>query len=201
MLVINRMYKILLALVAFLPIAAYAHHPNDYKLPDSFAEGLLSGFGHPVIGPDHLAFIIGIGLLSYIVKQRLTIPLIFIASTIIGTVIHLNSIDIPQSEMLVASSLILLGLLLVTRQYKKPLIMMLALAGILHGYAYGESIVGAEATPLAAYFFGFAAIQFLLAYLVSFTSQWFHRAKPIVITQVLKVYGVVTICCGVVFLL
>ena len=32
--------------------------------------------------------------------------------------------------------------------------------GILHGYAYGESIVGAETTPLLAYLVGFAVIQY-----------------------------------------
>jgi urease accessory protein len=33
-------------------------------------------------------------------------------------------------------------------------------AGAVHGYAYGESIVGAETQPLAAYIVGFAMIQY-----------------------------------------
>jgi urease accessory protein len=36
-------------------------------------------------------------------------------------------------------------------------------AGALHGYAYGESIVGAETGQLAAYIVGFAAIQYAIA--------------------------------------
>jgi urease accessory protein len=36
-------------------------------------------------------------------------------------------------------------------------------AGAFHGYAYGESIVGAETAPLANYILGFAAIQYVLA--------------------------------------
>ena len=39
----------------------------------------------------------------------------------------------------------------------------LALAGILHGYAYAESIFGAEATPLVAYLVGFSVIQLGIA--------------------------------------
>jgi urease accessory protein len=35
----------------------------------------------------------------------------------------------------------------------------LALAGALHGYAYAESIFGAERAPLAAYLAGFTLIQ------------------------------------------
>ena len=39
---------------------------------------------------------------------------------------------------------------------------LFAVAGLFHGYAYGEAIVGAETAPLAAYFLGFALIQFVL---------------------------------------
>ena len=38
-----------------------------------------------------------------------------------------------------------------------------AVAGIFHGYAYGEAIVGAEITPLIAYLAGFAIIQGAIA--------------------------------------
>jgi urease accessory protein len=36
-------------------------------------------------------------------------------------------------------------------------------SGLFHGYAYGESIVGAETAPLAAYVLGFGAIQYCIA--------------------------------------
>jgi urease accessory protein len=38
-----------------------------------------------------------------------------------------------------------------------------AIAGVFHGWAYGESIVGAEPTPLIAYLVGFAATQYVFA--------------------------------------
>ena len=40
---------------------------------------------------------------------------------------------------------------------------LLAVAGVFHGYAYGESIVGAETAPLAAYMIGFGVIQSCVA--------------------------------------
>jgi len=40
---------------------------------------------------------------------------------------------------------------------------LLLVAGAFHGYAYGESIVGAEPAPLAAYLAGFALIQGCIA--------------------------------------
>ena len=36
-------------------------------------------------------------------------------------------------------------------------------SGVFHGYAYGESIVGAETAQLAAYVLGFGAIQYCIA--------------------------------------
>jgi urease accessory protein len=38
-----------------------------------------------------------------------------------------------------------------------------ALAGLFHGYAYGESIFGAETTPLLAYLIGFTTVQLAIA--------------------------------------
>ena len=40
---------------------------------------------------------------------------------------------------------------------------LFAVAGLLHGYALGESIVGAEASPLVAYFAGLLVIQTAIA--------------------------------------
>ena len=41
-----------------------------------------------------------------------------------------------------------------------------AVAGLLHGYAFGESIVGAERTVLGAYIVGIALITALIATMV-----------------------------------
>src|SRR5262244_1869797 len=38
---------------------AFAHHLMGGRMPSTFVEGLLSGLGHPVIGIDHLAFLVG----------------------------------------------------------------------------------------------------------------------------------------------
>ena len=40
---------------------------------------------------------------------------------------------------------------------------LFVVAGAFHGYAYGESIIGAEKAPLAAYVVGFAMIQYCIA--------------------------------------
>ena len=48
-----------LALLLLAPLAmagsAAAHHPTGGRMPANVLDGFLSGIGHPVIGPDHLA--------------------------------------------------------------------------------------------------------------------------------------------------
>ncbi|MGK7910411.1 MAG: HupE/UreJ family protein [Synechococcus sp.] len=54
---------------------------------------------------------------------------------------------------MIASSVLLLGILLLTRKtYSTGMrVVVVALAGIFHGFAYGEAVVGVEPTPIAAY--------------------------------------------------
>jgi urease accessory protein len=64
---------------------------------------------------------------------------------------------------------LLFGVLLIARQLRLPIVLILAaVSGIFHGYAYGESIVGAEMTPLWAYLLGLALVQLV----IGFTTRW-----------------------------
>jgi urease accessory protein len=52
----------------------------------------------------------------------------------------------------------------------------LAVAGILHGHAYAESIFGAEPAPLVAYLVGFSLIQLAIASAAYFLHARLPRA-------------------------
>ena len=145
---------------------AQAHHPLGGTTPSNFIEGLLSGFGHPIIGLDHFAFVIAIGLLALLTSDRgILLPIAFSLATAFGTVIHLSSIDLPVPELIISISVLTIGLALtINRQFNLWLLVILgAIAGLFHGYAYGESIFGAETTPVVAYLLGFASIQILIS--------------------------------------
>lgn len=49
---------------SLLALPVWAHHPMDGAVPTSAWEGLLSGLAHPVLGLDHLAFLIAAALLA-----------------------------------------------------------------------------------------------------------------------------------------
>ena len=142
--------------------SALAHHPNGSQIPSTFAQGFISGLGHPVIGIDHLFFVIAIGLLAALAdKLGMIIPLAFIVTTAIGTGIHLQSFDLPVVEVIIAASVLLMGVFLARNNQTSLFLLTIAsaIAGIFHGYAYGESIVGAEVTTLGGYLLGFCLIQ------------------------------------------
>ena len=153
------------AAVALTADPALAHHVMGGAMPATAWQGLLSGLGHPVIGLDHFAFVIGVGLMSWLAGHRLLLPLVFVAATVLGCLAHVQSVDVPLSEIaIVITLLVAAGIVGLRRRISTGLsVLLFAAAGFFHGYAYGESIVGAEATPLIAYVIGFAAIQYAIA--------------------------------------
>lgn len=154
---------VLLTLAMSIP--AQAHHVMGGKMPSSFAEGLLSGLGHPVIGLDHLAFIIAVGVAVGMAGLSLVIPVLFIAASAIGVAGHVSGISLPGSEALVALSVLVAGAIIAFGRSLQlaAWAALFAIGGLLHGYAFGESIYGAEPSPLVAYLIGLAAIQAVLA--------------------------------------
>lgn len=144
---------------------AFAHHVMGRDMPATFGQGLLSGLGHPVIGLDHLAALIAAGCLASLHTRGALLVAGFVVATAVGAGLHIRELTLPGSEVLVAVSVVLLGLTLVPGQNLPPgiALALFAAAGFVHGYALAESIVGAERTPLLAYLIGLVAIQTALA--------------------------------------
>ncbi|GEP61239.1 HupE/UreJ family protein [Reyranella soli] len=140
---------------------AWAHHVMGGKMPETFLQGLLSGFGHPVIGVDHLAAIVGVGILAAIAGRSAAVVLAFSVAVIAGVGLHLSKIDLPASELFVGLTTLLIGALVIARQSMGQglALLLFAVAGLVHGYALGESIVGAEPSPLVAYLLGLLIMQ------------------------------------------
>jgi urease accessory protein len=149
----------------FAAAPASAHHVMGGKTPSTFMEGLLSGLGHPVIGPDHLAFLVAIGIVVGVGGFNLALAGVFVAAMAIGVAVHVAGVGLPAAELLVALSVLLAGILIVHGRALPTVAwaMLFAVAGLLHGYAFGESIYGAEATPLEAYLLGLVIVQTALA--------------------------------------
>jgi urease accessory protein len=163
---INRLRLALLTaplLVTATPAAA--HHAMGGRTPSTFMEGFLSGLAHPVIGLDHLAFLVAIGIVVGIAGLSLLLPLAFIIAMAFGVAMHAQGVGVPAAEYVVASSVVLAGILLALRVELPELAWtaLVAIAGLFHGYALGESIYGADRSALGAYLLGLVVIQSALA--------------------------------------
>ena len=115
--------------------------------------GLLSGIGHPLLGPDHLLFLLALGLVGLQQSGRWMIALL--ATGLAASGIGLLLPGLPGAETLVALSLVLVGLVLCGRLPRWTLLPAFAL----HGYVLSASVIGWEATPVAAYLLGLLISQ------------------------------------------
>lgn len=188
-----------------LATPASAHHPLDGRLPANFFEGLMSGLGHPVIGFDHLAFVIVSGLVALKIARGILIPVAFVIATGIGAVIHLLSFDLPIPEIIIAATVVLFGILLAIKGKQKKnldhalkIVALAGFAGIFHGFAYGEAIFGAEPTPMMAYLIGFMLIQLAISLVTYFIAN--QAIKSIPVKYLTRFAGGAIAACGIVFL-
>jgi urease accessory protein len=153
-------------LVALLPAApAFAHHVMGGKMPATFMQGLLSGLGHPVIGLDHFAAVVAVGCLAAAHRAGAALAIGFVVAMMAGVAAHLQGASVSGAEIFVALSVIALGAVLLAHREIKAVVALalFVVVGLLHGYALGESIYGAEQTPLAAYLIGLCVVQGAIA--------------------------------------
>ena len=159
----------ILALAAAITLtsagAAFSHHPLGGMTPQNFMQGFLSGIGHPVIGFDHLAFVVAVGLLAAFHANRIVMPALFVVGTVAGTALTLAAVTLPLAELVITGSVIAGGAVAMRGKVTDLKLAggLGAGAGLFHGWAYGAAVVGAEATPIAAYLLGFGMIQMVIA--------------------------------------
>ena len=152
---------------------ASAHHLMGGKIPSTFAGGILSGVGHPIIGPDHLAFLVALGIAVSVGRLSLLTPFLFLVAMACGVAAHVAALNIPTAELIVALSVLIAGVL-IALDWRIPSgawAAIFSIAGFFHGYAYGESIYGAEAAPLSAYLVGLVAVQTLVVVGIALASR------------------------------
>ncbi len=150
---------------------AVAHHP--FAMPEggelNAVQGLISGIGHPLLGPDHLLFLLAIGWIGLKRPVAWVLPLLAFAlgGALLTQFIPLPSGLEPAGEALVSLSLVVEGLIALNTI---PAGLLLPVIG-LHGYLLGGAIVGAESTPLLTYFLGLLISQGVLLLAVSLGSK------------------------------
>ncbi|MBT6567262.1 MAG: HupE/UreJ family protein [Candidatus Puniceispirillum sp.] len=175
------MHRILALAVAFSSItlsSAFAHHPLGGEVPQTLIHGFLSGVGHPVIGFDHFAFVVAIGLIAAFHKQRMILPAGFVLGTMAGTLMTISALVLPFAEVVITASVIVAGVIAMRGKLTSvvPITAGAAVNGLFHGWAYGAAVIGAEATPLIAYLAGFGLVQMAIALFVGYVAANMWKA-------------------------
>jgi urease accessory protein len=148
---------ILLTLLVFAP-AVLAHEGGG------IAGGFYSGFVHPMLGWDHVAAMVAVGLWGAFLGNPAiwVLPIVFPMVMAIGGALGVAGVPLPAVETGIASSAVILGLM-VALAARPPLWMaalIVAVFAIFHGYAHGAELPEA-ANPLA-YSLGFVIATGLL---------------------------------------
>ncbi len=132
--------SILLALgLSLIPTVAYAHDGSQVPFG-----GFLAGLVHPVLGYDHLLAMLSVGILSAQIGGRAiwTVPATFVSVMAVGGLLGYINIGLTATELGIAASLILLGLIIAAEQKLPVRLAMLGVGffAIFHGYAHGSEI-------------------------------------------------------------
>lgn len=149
---------------------AHTGHPVD---------GALSGFVHPFSGADHLVAMLMVGLWAGLsAGRRAWLPIVsFMAFMMVGGLLGVLGIALPNIEAGIAASLLVMGLLLATlaRLPAGAGIFVVGLFAVFHGHAHGAEMPAAAAPALYALGFLLATASLHLTGLgLSRLAQRFH---------------------------
>ena len=147
-----------IVVAALLPGAAVAHPGHEV------AGGLISGFGHPLFGPDHVVAMVAVGLWSACLGRPAIwlLPVVFPIVMAFGGLLGGLGVPLPAVETGIAASALALGAA-VALALRPPLWVSAVLVGafaIFHGHAHGTELPQA-ANPFA-YGVGFVVATGLL---------------------------------------
>jgi len=165
------MKKYFLAATGILASAtpALAHHPLGGQPMETFTHGLLSGIGHPLLGFDHLFFVVAIGIAALYTGYARLAPAAYIGAMLIGCLMMSFGVGLPFKEVVIGLSLLAIGYIVLSGRTLSiaPAIALFAVFGLFHGSAFGDSIVAQEASVgapvLVGYLIGLGVLQYGIA--------------------------------------
>ena len=106
--------------------------------------GLAAGFAHPFSGLDHLLAMAGIGVWAAQLGGRnlWLVPIAFVGMMLLGALLALIAVPLPQVELGIAGSVLAVGLLVGfgARLPSAAAAALAALMALSHGHAHGSEI-------------------------------------------------------------
>ena len=148
---------------------ALAHHPLAGEPMTTFAHGALSGVGHPLLGFDHLFFVLMVGIAALFTGHKYSAPAGYIVAMLAGCLMMSLGVGLPAKEIVIGFSLLALGAVVLSGRALGlvPALAVFAAFGMFHGSAFGDTIAAQEAAMgsevLVGYLIGLGITQYALA--------------------------------------
>ncbi len=106
--------------------------------------GVIAGMAHPLLGPDHLLAMLAVGVWAAQLggRARWLVPASFVAIMVLAGSIATTGIVLPVVESGIATSVLLLGLLIAFSVTVTPVLGagIVGLFAVFHGYAHGTEM-------------------------------------------------------------
>ena len=140
---------LLIALLSSLMISepAFAHVSEE-----GLKGGFISGYIHPLLGWDHVAAMVAVGIWGAFLGRRAIwiLPIVFPFIMVIGGILGMVGVPVPFIVPGIALSSIIIGLAIAFK-WRAPLWIASIIVGsfaIYHGYAHGQNLPAAS-NPIA----------------------------------------------------
>lgn len=149
--------------------SVFAHHPLGGMPMETVGDGFLSGVAHPVLGFDHLAFVVAVGLCAIRCGSPARAPGAYIAAMLLGCAMMPFGISLPGKEAFITASLVVLGGVVLARPNisSGAAMALFAFFGLFHGSALGDGLAGAEFGAGSGVIFGYLVGLGLVQYAVA----------------------------------
>ena len=162
------------AVFALSAVPAFAHHPLGGAPLETLTDGILSGLGHPLLGFDHLFFVLAIGVAALYTGRAKLATAAYVGAMLMGCLLMSFGLGLPVKEFVIGISLLVVGSLILSGRALglAPAVGLFAVFGLFHGSAFGDTIAaqeaGASVTVLVGYLGGLGLLQYGLALLAGF---------------------------------
>lgn len=145
-------HRIRISVAVIFAFLIYTSPAFAHIAEEGLTGGFIQGYIHPLLGWDHVAAMIAVGIWGAFLGKRATwlLPIIFPFVMVIGGILGMLSIPIPYIVPGIAMSSIVIGLAIICK-WRAPLVIASIIVGIFaifHGYAHGQNLPAAS-NPIA----------------------------------------------------
>jgi urease accessory protein len=152
-------------------------HPAAAHTGGGLAGGFASGFAHPLLGADHIAAMVAVGLWGAFLGAPAIwlLPIVFPLVMALGGVLGILGVPLPGVEIGIAVSAVVLGMMvaLAVRPHLAIAAILVGAFAIFHGYAHGAEL--SEGGNAVAYSVGFViatGLLHLLGIAIGLLTRW-----------------------------